>query len=845
MPLQPRRSHPRSTIPTLLLAALLGGCGDDGDPPAVVATATPTITPTATPPPTVTPPATATATRMPPTATATQTVPPTATSTSPPSPTHSPTVTPSPVPTSSATASPVPTATPTAPETATPTATATATVTDTPLPTATPTPEVLQAFASVEQIYLVNAPAGAPVEVRDGSRAVVASGTTDDEGSLIVRGLAPGSDYEVVVDGSEVLGGLRVMAPDEHPDPSFYATQQIERGYGYLRTRDGTLLAINVLLPGPPEEGPYPTVIEYSGYDPANPTLPQPSTLMASTLGYAAVGVNMRGTGCSGGAFDFYETLQLLDGYDAVETIAAQPWVKGNRVGMVGISYPGISQLFVARTQPPSLAAIAPLSVISDIGRGILYPGGILNNGFAVEWADERRREAQPGGQPWSQRRMDEGDEICIANQKLRGQTPDIIQKIEDNAFYVPEVADPLSPLTFVDEIEVPVFLTGAWQDEQTGGYFPVMFDRFTSSPSVHFSITNGGHIEAVDPENFARWIEFLGLYVAEEIPRRPNTANLVLNVAASGIFGVQGLRLPPDRFATTTSYEEALEIFESDPAVRVLFENGGGARPGSPSPTFIAEFDAWPIPETVATTWYFAGAETLAESQPTGDAADSFVYDTSRSQRVTLPSGGLADVWRALPPWDWRYPRDGNALGYATEPLAETLTMVGSGSVDLWLESTAPDVDVQVTLTEIRPDGQEVYVQNGWLRASRRHLDPNESTELRPVSTHLEEDAADLPVGEPALLRVEIFPFAHVFRAGSRIRINVEAPGATRPRWRFRALEYEEEVINTVWRSSVYPSKVVLPVIPGVEVPEEYPACPGLRGQPCRDFRAWSNIPG
>ena len=728
---------------------------------------------------------------------------------------------------------------------ASPTATATETAPPTATPTPSPTPEIFAAFGSVEQVYILNAAPGAAIELRDALDQPVASGTADDAGSLIFREVAPDAGYAVVGEGVERIDGLEVLAPDDHPDASFYAAQPIGRGYGYLRTRDGTLLAINVLMPGPPEQGPYPTVIEYSGYDPANPTLPQPSTLMASTLGYAAVGVNMRGTGCSGGAFDFFETLQRLDGYDVVETIAAQPWVKGSKVGMIGISYPGISQLFVAEQQPPSLAAIAPLSVISDIGRGILYPGGILNNGFAVEWADERRREAQPGGQPWSQRRIDEGDQVCIANQKLRAQSPDIIEKIEDNEFRIPAVADPLSPVTFVDKIDVPVFLTGAWQDEQTGGYFPVMFDRFTSSPSVHFSITNGGHIEAIDPENFARWIEFLGLYVAKEVPRRPSTAALVLNVAASGIFGVPGLRLPPDRFAGVASYEEALAIFESDPKVRILFENGGGTPAGAPSPTFIAEFDAWPIPETVATTWYLGADGSLLAEPPVDEGADSYVYDPSRSQRVTLPGGGLSDVWRTDPPYNWPQPRDGRSSSYLTAPLDETLTMVGSASADLWLESTAADVDVQVTLSEIRPDGVEAYVQNGWLRASRRKLDEAESTVLRPVSTHLREDAAPLPEGEPALLRVEIFPFAHVFRAGSQIRISVEAPGATRPRWRFRALEYDEEVVNTIHRSAAHPSRVVLPVIPGVEVPEALPNCPGLRGQPCREVAAAENLPG
>ena len=39
----------------------------------------------------------------------------------------------------------------------------------------------------------------------------------------------------------------------------------------------------------------------------------------------------MRGTGCSGGAFDFFEPLQNLDGYDVIETVARQPWVRARQ----------------------------------------------------------------------------------------------------------------------------------------------------------------------------------------------------------------------------------------------------------------------------------------------------------------------------------------------------------------------------------------------------------------------------------------------------------------------------------------------------------------------------------
>src|SRR5205807_8518753 len=111
--------------------------------------------------------------------------------------------------------------------------------------------------------------------------------------------------------------------------------------------------------------------------------------VLANLMGFAVVDVNMRGTGCSGGAYDFFEPLQSLDGYDVIETIAHQPWVLDNKVGMMGISYGGISQLFTAQTNPPDLEAIAPDSVI-DATATTLYPGGILTTGFAVACADGR-----------------------------------------------------------------------------------------------------------------------------------------------------------------------------------------------------------------------------------------------------------------------------------------------------------------------------------------------------------------------------------------------------------------------------------------------------------------------
>ena len=200
--------------------------------------------------------------------------------------------------------------------------------------------------------------------VRDGT--VVDTGTVDSQGSLMWRQLRAGS-YTVRTtspapafeSAPATVTGFGAAPPDQ----SFYSSQTLHAGLNFIETRDGTTLSANVVLPNPTffGAGPYPTVMEYSGYDPSNPRETAfPSVF--TTMGYAYVGVNIRGTGCSGGSFLPFEPVQSLDGYDAIEAVAAQSFVKG-KVGMVGISYPGIEQLYVART-----TAAAPRGDLAAVG---------------------------------------------------------------------------------------------------------------------------------------------------------------------------------------------------------------------------------------------------------------------------------------------------------------------------------------------------------------------------------------------------------------------------------------------------------------------------------------------
>jgi hypothetical protein len=704
-------------------------------------------------------------------------------------------------------------------------------------------PGAFTVVGSVEQVSVVGAVPGTRVRLVSPGGTVVGRGVADRAGSFLFRDVAPGRGYRVTsgAAGAAPSRVVRVMSPTEHPPASFYERQELTEGYQYLTTRDGTRLAVNVVLPGPPEAGPYPTVIEYSGYDPANPDGMQAASRIAQTLGYATVGVNLRGTGCSGGAWRFFEPLQGLDGYDAVEVVAAQPWVQHGAVGMVGISYPGISQLFVAETRPPHLAAITPLAVIADTYRGALYPGGILNTGFAVPWAKDRQSDAAPapaGGQRWAKRRIAAGDTTCAANQASRLQAGDVLDQIRGYENYAPARLDPLAPERFVGRIDVPTFLVGAAQDEETGGQWPAMIDDFDPDVPLRVTLTNGTHTEGFGPAVVTRWAEFLDFYVARRIPGIPAD---VRATAALGYLRLAGtpLELPPDRFVGETDFAAAKARYDSEPPIRVLFDNGAGAVPGAPVPGFEASFERWPVPGTRATAYYLGANGSLATAKPTSRArgSDAYRYDPAAMPATSHPAPD--DLFSALPAYDWKPLPDGLGVAYLTPPLEQDTAVIGPASADLWLASSARDTDLEVVITEVRPDGKETYVQSGWLRASRRALDRSRSSALEPVPTYTRADRSPLPRDRFVQVRVPVFPISHAFRTGSRIRVVVQAPGGSRPRWAFAALPANGRVTNRIGRGRAHPSRVVLPIVEGVDVSTPLPACPALRGQPCRDYVA------
>jgi hypothetical protein len=565
-----------------------------------------------------------------------------------------------------------------------------------------------------------------------------------------------------------LLLGLLVPASAEPPPLTTGAYRT-----GYVTMSDGTELRYTVFLPS--ETGSFPTVLEYDGYSAGtNPAAGDPTQVGSRMLakGYAVLGVNARGSGCSGGDFDPFSDRDAQDGYDIVEWAASQPWSNGD-VGMWGISMPAILSLKVAALRPPHLRAISPGAALSDFYRDVAYPGGILNAGFVGAWTVLQK------GVSYQDNALvvaeDDGDPRCVA-YTAGHQPPGSI--VAERVAGQPYAEDAFWSRSFTDrigDIEVPVLSLSAWQDEQVSARVTTAYQALDPETSWHV-VTNGNHGVSASAAAFLALQErFFERYVGG---------------VANG--------------------------FETTPHVQVWHELQAPAY----TPRWVTSYPAWPAP--TATTYHLTGDGRLTPAAPVAAGSATYAYP--------LPAGNAASAGYDTETVAWHVP--GYGVSFTTDAFTSAVELFGPASADLWVSSTATDTDLQVTLTEVRADGSETYVQRGWLRASHRALDAS-STALQPVHPHTRASVQPLVAGTPTQVRVEVFAAGHVFRAGSRLRLSVEAPASVTGMRAFTLLP--TPALNTVHTGGLTPSRLVVGTIPATGVVAAYPDCDTLVNQPCR----------
>jgi hypothetical protein len=377
--------------------------------------------------------------------------------------------------------------------------------------------------------------------------------------------------------------------------------------------------------------------------------------------------------------------------------------------------------------------------------------------------------------------------------------------------------------------------------DEQTGGHCPDLAEHFTGTARKWFTFTNGVHVDSLDPATFTRWYDFLELYVARRAPSLSASVKTLAPTIYSAVMGINGVTLPDDPIQQEPSYAAALAAFQRLPSIRVLFDNGaGGATVGAPIPGFEHSFSRFPAPGTQARSWYLGSNGTLGDRAPAAAGTGSFTWD-KRAVPATDFTGntGTGGLWGAVPKYNWAQNPAGTSLSYVTAPLKSNTVIFGAGALQAWVKSSTPDVDLQVTISEVRPDGKETFVQDGWLRASERKLDPRTSTLLDPVPSFRLVDVRPMPQGRYTEVTVPLYYEGHAYRAGSRIRVTIAAPNGAQPIWSFAQTVPRGTGKVSIAFSRRMPSRLILPVVPGVSVPTPLPPCPGLRGEPCRTYKA------
>ncbi len=115
--------------------------------------------------------------------------------------------------------------------------------------------------------------------------------------------------------------------------------RQIENTW--IPLTDGTNLGARIWLPEDADQDPVPAILEYIPYRKDDGTAPRDALMQPyfAGHGYAAVRVDMRGSGDSDGILcDEYLPQEQEDALEILAWIAEQSWCTG-AVGMIGISW--------------------------------------------------------------------------------------------------------------------------------------------------------------------------------------------------------------------------------------------------------------------------------------------------------------------------------------------------------------------------------------------------------------------------------------------------------------------------------------------------------------------------
>src|SRR5690242_1065737 len=477
--------------------------------------------------------------------------------------------------------------------------------------------------------------------------------------------------------------------------------------------KDGTMLAARIWLPNDAEARPVPALLEYLPYRKRDGTY-QRDALTHPYLaghGYAAVRVDIRGSGESGGVLsDEYSQAELDDALEVIAWLAGQPWCSG-AVGMFGISWGGFNALQVAALRPPALKAIVTLCSTDDrYADDVHYMGGAKLASADLGWAGffftDMCQPPDPAlvGERWRKMWQQRLDNVPLFLERwLRHQTRDAYWKHGS-------VCEDWSA------IQCPVYAVGGWTDGYTNA-IPRLLQ--------HLKVPRKGLIGpwAHAYPHFAKPGPQIGFL--QEMLR---WWDHWLKGIDTGVMNEPMLRAWMMDSVKPQSHYDVL--------------------PGR----WVAEA-SWPSPDIKPRRLFLTDAGLQDEAAPL----------TARAVRSPQTVGKCAGNWvpfgRGHDQADDQREDDMRSLVFETPPLEAPVEILGAPIVTLDLASDRPMANVVVRLCDVHPSGESLRVSYGVLNLAHRDG---------------YEKPAPLAIGERYRVRIKLNDAGSVFPAGHRVRLAI-----------------------------------------------------------------------
>jgi putative CocE/NonD family hydrolase len=561
--------------------------------------------------------------------------------------------------------------------------------------------------------------------------------------------------------------------------------------------RDGVDLAADLYLPE--TDGPVPALVERTPYDRQRAQARNFALEVrrAAEAGFAVLVQDTRGRYASGGDFrPFFNESQ--DGADTLAWVAQQPWCSG-RIGMFGGSYGGLAQWATATEAGAPLGAIVPFMTAADVGSHWAYRGGALQLGFLLTWTITT---------------LIAGEAIRQQRQGRQGPSPAEVTAAVDGIGRSFEYA----PLCDVS-------LPGK----------PPYYREWLAHPPGDTYWHQAGHLPDAPPPALviAGWHDiFLAgalrdyTIVRRQVPRRGSLPRLVVGPWAhrvtEGSFPERGYgRSAGMEVSNIGGLQIAWLSSVLDPASRL-----DPKLPLAPVRLFVMganewrEYSDWPPADSRPRSLYLEsdghantadGDGRLLWSEPAAEGEDSYLYDPM-NPAPTIGGGtflpGLEVGANSGPRNTAVGARRPDVLCYTSEPLAETVEVVGPIELVLFVRSSAEDTDLTGRLVDVAPDGRAEHVTDGILRL--RYRESIRAPRLMQPGRQYE-------------IRIDLGGTATRFPAGHRLRVEVSSSNF--PRFdrntnsggdiAYEGVERWRTARNSVLHGPSRPSRLVVSVLP------------------------------